>query len=131
MPTTRRWPILLAIAAVIACPAVDAEERTIVGELVDPATYVKDGRHGPDLAEQTYEAVAGGQTLAVLEDGTGMLYLLLAEQPGEDPNELAYDYVSQQVTVRGAVHERGGLRGIVAASIEPLTAAVQPAAAPD
>lgn len=105
-----------------------AEERTITGEIVDPAGYVKEGRRGPELVEQTYEAVDGGQTLAVLEDGTDTLYLLLAEQPGEDPNELAYDYVNQQVKVKGTVHERGGLRGMVATSVEPLTAASSPSA---
>jgi len=122
---------LVGLYAIAHPVAVGAQERTVTGEIVDPAGYLKDGHHGSDLVEQTYEAVDGGQTLAVLEDGTGTLYLLLAEQPGEDPNELAYDYVSQQVNVRGAVHERGGLRGIVAASIEPLTPAVQPAAASD
>ena len=50
------------------------------------------------------------------------------EEPGEDPNELAYDYVNQAVTVTGAVYERGGLRGIVAESVEPLAG---PAATPD
>ena len=92
---------------------------TLRGEVVDPAAYLKDGSHGPALSDQTYEAVDGGQTLALLEEGTATVYLFLAEQPGEDPNELAYDFVGQQVIVRGIVHERGALRGIVPAAVEP------------
>ena len=87
---------------------------------MDPATYLKDGRHGASLVDQTYEALDGGQTLALLEEVTGTLYLLLAEEPGEDPNELVYDYVNQPMTVQGTVYERGGLHGIVLHSIEPI-----------
>ena len=112
---------MLVIATLAMAGGVMAQEtKTLKGEIVDPSTYLKDGRHGPELEDQTYEAVDGGQTLALLEDGTGALYVLLGEEPGEDPNELAYDYVNQQVTVTGTVYERGGLRGIVAASIEPV-----------
>lgn len=118
----------LLLASAPACPA-GAEEHTITGELLDPASYVKDGRRGTDMTEATYEALEGGQTLAVLEDGTGSVYLLFAEQSGEDPNELAYDYVNQSVRITGQVYERGGLRGIVPALIEPVVA-LDAAAAP-
>ena len=96
-----------------------AEPRTFRGEVVDPAAYLKTGQHGPEQEEATYEAVDGGQTLALLEEGTNTVYLFLAEEPGEDPNELAYDYVNRQVTVVGQVFERGGLKGLVASSIAP------------
>jgi hypothetical protein len=69
--------------------------------------------------ELTYEAVDGGQTLALLDAG-GVLYLLLTEEPGEDPNELVYDYVNQKVKITGTVYERGGVKGIIAVSVEPL-----------
>jgi hypothetical protein len=111
------------IALTVAGDALAQETKTLQGEIVDPASYVKDGRHGLEMEDETYEAVDGGQTLAVLEQGTGTLYLLLAEEAGEDPNELAYDYVNMEVAVMGTVYERGGLRGIVATSIEPVAAA--------
>lgn len=111
----------LALACLLGGIA-GAEERTITGELLDPASYVKDGHRGTDMTDATYEALEGGQTLAVLEDGTGSVYLLFAEQSGEDPNELAYDYVNQSVRITGQVYERGGLRGIVPALIEPVVA---------
>lgn len=105
-----------------AAPAA-ADQQTVTGEVVDPAAFLKEGRRGADATEQTYTAVDGGQTLAILEDGTNNLYLLLAEQTGEDPNELVYDYVNQQVTAKGRTFEKGGLRGFVATSVEPVAQA--------
>ncbi|MBI4003846.1 MAG: hypothetical protein HY353_02385 [Candidatus Omnitrophica bacterium] len=114
------------VALGIAGGVMAQETKTLQGEIVDPASYLKDGRHGLEMEDETYEAVDGGQTLALLENGTGNLYLLLGEEAGEDPNELAYDYVNTEVTVTGIVYERGGLRGIVATSIEPLNAPQAP-----
>lgn len=117
-------------AAPASTPAPAEEQRTVVGEVVDPAAFLKDGRRGVEMTEQTYTAVDGGQTLALLEDGTGNLYLLLAEQSGEDPNELVYDYVNQRVTAKGRIYEKGGLRGFMATSVEPIasTTSAPPAA---
>jgi hypothetical protein len=104
------------------------DAKTLQGEIVDPASYLKEGARGLEMEDTTFEAVDGGQTLALLEDGTSNLYLFLGAEAGEDPNELAYDYVNQAVTVTGEIYERGGLRGIVADSVEPLAG---PAATPD
>lgn len=112
--------LALLLLAGRAAPATAQEERTFRGEIVDPASYLKDGRHGASLIDQTYEALDGGQTLALLEETTGTLYLLLAEEPGEDPNELVYDYVNQPLVVQGTIYERSGLHGIVLHSIEPI-----------
>ena len=103
-------------------PAVQGRPpgQTLRGEIVDPASYLKDGAHGSKQADQSYEAVDGGQTLALLEAGTDTLYLLVAEEPGEDPNELAYDYVNQEVKLTGRVLERGGMHGIIPSAVEPL-----------
>ena len=128
--------MMFGIAALAMAGSVTAQDaKTLRGEIVDPASYLKDGRHGPEMEDASFEAVDGGQTLALLEEGTGNLYLFLGAQSGEDPNELAYDYVGQQVKVTGQAYERGGLRGIVAESVDPLvppadTAAPAPATAP-
>jgi len=103
-----------------AAAAIPHEERTFIGEIVDPAAYLKEGRRGPEAVSQTFEAVDGGQTLALLEDGADTLYLFLAEVPGEDPNELVYDHVNQRMKVTGQLYSRGGMQGIIASSIEPL-----------
>lgn len=109
------------LVGLVALPASHAqEERVVEGEVVDPSMYLKNGSHGPEMVEQTYEAVDGGQTLALLDEKAGTLYLLLTEEPGEDPNELVYDYVNQKVKITGTLHERGGVKGLVAVSVQPL-----------
>jgi len=62
-------------------------------------------------------------SLALLDESAHALYLLLAEEPGEDPNELVYDVVNKIVKVTGTVVERDGLRGIVVTAVEPVEAA--------
>ena len=115
------WTVMAACVAGAPSSAKAQEVRTIQGEIVDPATYLKTGGHGPAAANHTYEAVDGGQTLALLDEATGQLYLLLAEEPGEDPNELIYDAANQTLKVTGTVYERAGLKGIVVKSVEPLS----------
>ena len=135
---TGRWAMAALLGAGILISRASAETPaagtvTIRGEVVDPASYLKEGKRGAELTDQTYEAVDGGQTLALVEDGTGTLYLFLTEQAGEDPNELAYDYVNRQITASGRVYERGGMRGLVATSVvpvEPPPTAAQPSSAP-
>ena len=112
--------VLLMFVSLAPCARAADPPQTIVGEIVDPSTYLREGRHGPELEEQTYEAVDGGQTLALLAQDTDTLYLFLAEEPGEDPNELAYDYVNRRVKATGTVYTRGGLKGLVPTTIEPM-----------
>ena len=109
----------LVSAAPTESPAPEAGTVTVQGEIVDPSLYLREGRRGSAATDLTYEAVDGGQTLALLDDA-GALYLLLAEVPGEDPNELVYEHVNRKVKVTGRVFERGGLRGLVVSSVESL-----------
>ena len=95
-----------------------APEQTFQGEIVDPAAYLREGRHGPETTAHVYETADSGQTLALLTNDTQRVYVLLAENPGDDPNDLFYDHIGQQVTVTGRVYERGGLTGIVVSSVE-------------
>ena len=128
---------LFAIGLMWVAPALFAEEstpqQTLRGEIIDPATYLKEGRRGPDLMDQTYEAVDGGQSLALLDEATSTVYLIIAENPGMDPNDLVYDYVNQTIAVTGRVYERDGLHGIVVTSVtapEPPPSTGAPAAPP-
>ena len=131
-PPLRAVVAALAISQAALPLSVAQESRTLEVEVVDPSAYLKEGRHGPDMVEQTYEAVDGGQTLALLDEKTGALYVLLAEEPGEDPNELVYDYVNQKITVTGTLYARSGVNGIVVTSVQggrenPQAAAGAPA----
>ena len=125
MTRVRRF-VLVALVSALFGPRASAAPITITGEVVDPATYMKSGQHGAAAENTTYEAVDGGQTLALLDEEHHALYLLLAEEPGEDPNELVYDFVNKPVTATGEVYERDGLKGLVLKTVEPVAS---PAAA--
>ena len=117
----RAMPGLIIMLLLAGAVRVSAEEpKVLQGEVIDPAVYLKDGRHGAELEDLIYDAVDGGQTLALLEDGTGMVYMLLAREAGEDPNELLYEYVGKKVKITGQVYERGGLKGVVVTAADPL-----------
>ena len=135
MPMRFMFILATAIVCATGMPAAFAQEVTLQGEIVDPATYLKSGRHGPEMEATTYEAVDGGQTLALLDEQSHVLYVLLAEEPGEDPNELVYDFVNKKVAATGEVYERDGLKGLVVKTVEPIAppaaaATPAPAAAP-
>jgi hypothetical protein len=125
-PGVRRSVLSAALFLLLAPPApAHADELiTLRAEVVDPSGYLREGRQGPATADLTYEAAEGGQSLALLDPATGTLYLLLTEETGEDPNELVYEYANQVVNVTGRVYQRGGVKGIVLSSVEPVRSAM-------
>ena len=95
--------------------------ETLQGRVIDPVAHLC------QESERAADALPA-QLLALLEDGTGLLYLLLAEAPGEDPRMLAADYFGRPVLLTGRLYQRGGLRGIVVTSIEPAETESLPSA---
>jgi len=100
---------------------------TLQGEVVDPALYLKEGRHGRDAEELMFDAVEGGQSLALLQDNPETLVLFLAAESGDDPNALVYDFAGRRVRVTGTLHERGGMKGLVVDDVESLEPDAPPA----
>ncbi|MBI3312099.1 MAG: hypothetical protein HYZ88_01050, partial [Candidatus Omnitrophica bacterium] len=89
----RRFIVGVVSGVLVASCAVSSfaqDTKTVRGEVIDPALYLREGRHGVNEADLINEAIDGGQSLALLEDGTNTVYLFLAGEPGEDPNDLAY-----------------------------------------
>lgn len=137
--TSRGWgtetrnattPAVMTATSVVKATA-SVPEQTLQGEIIDPASYLQDGRHGPEMTPHVYETADSGQTLALLTSGTQRVYLLLAENPGDDPNDLFYDHIGRPVTVTGRVFERGGLPGIVVSTVESPESAGAGSNAPD
>lgn len=129
----RRFIVGVVSGVLVASCAVSSfaqDTKTVRGEVIDPALYLREGRHGVNEADLINEAIDGGQSLALLEDGTNTVYLFLAGEPGEDPNDLAYEYIGQRVKVTGTPYERNGLKGIVATTVEPTEAATTSTSAP-
>jgi hypothetical protein len=106
----------------VAIPAAAAEEpTTLKGEIVELGLYLREGRHGAAVTEAAYEMGTDHATLALLDEEADTLYLIVGKGLGQNPNELAYSYLTQRVLVTGVLYERSGLKGIVVTSIEPVS----------
>ena len=126
---SRRLVVGIFSGVLVASCAVGSfaqDTKTIRGEVIDPALYLREGRHGANETDLINESIDGGQSLALLEEGTNTVYLFLAGEPGEDPNDLVYEYVGQRVKVTGTPYERNGLKGVVATTVEPVETATAP-----
>jgi hypothetical protein len=114
-----------ATAAATAAPAaakVGPVSKSITGEIVDPGCYLVNGAKGDGHKECALACVKACQTLAILEKKTNKIYLLATATPGEDPNKMLVDHIGQTVLVKGKVYTRGGVSGIMIASVEPASA---------
>ena len=86
---------------------------TMKGEIVDPQCWIQHDGRGKAHAGCALACAKAGQTLAFLDDRTGTLYQLLAENHSSNPNEKWYDLVGKPVIVKGDVMARGGMNAIV------------------
>lgn len=96
--------------------------KAILGEIVDPGCYLVNGARGEGHKECALACARAGQTLAILEKKTNKLFILATERPGEDPNRPLLDFIGQTVLVKGRIYTRGGVSGIMVASVEPAGA---------
>ena len=86
---------------------------TMQGEIVDPQCWIQHDGRGKAHAGCALACAKAGQTLAFLDDRTGTLYQLLAENHSSNPNEKWYGLVGKPVIVKGDVMARGGMNAIV------------------
>jgi len=95
--------------------AITAKVKTVTmqGEIVDPQCWIQHDGRGKAHAGCALACAKAGQTLAFLDDKTGTLYQLLAENHSSDPNEKWYGLVGKPVIVKGDVMARGGMNAIV------------------
>ncbi len=86
---------------------------TLKGEIVDPQCWITHDGRGTAHTGCALACAKAGQTLAFLDDRTGTLYMLLAENHSSNPNEPWYAFVGKPVIVKGDVFTRGKLNAIV------------------
>jgi hypothetical protein len=108
-------PLPSAGAAKASGEAVTAKVKsmTMKGEIVDPQCWIQHDGRGMAHTGCALACAKAGQTLAFLDDRTGTLYQLLAENHSSNPNEKWYGLVGKPVIVKGDVMARGGMNAIV------------------
>ena len=101
-------------------PAARVQTVILEGELVDPQCWFTHNGEGLEHAGCARMCARGGQDLAFLDHETGALYGILAAGHGKNPNEGKYAHVGMRVRVKGTAYDRGGNRGLLVQSVEPL-----------
>jgi hypothetical protein len=96
--------------------SLTAEVKTLKGEVVDQACFLKDkANHGADHADCTESCLKKGKPAAlVAEDGT--VYTFTGSY-ADDKNAKLVPFASKMVEVKGDVSEAGGKKMINASSV--------------
>ena len=95
-------------------PAADGV--TLRGEVVDLHCYLARGAKGPDHAGCANACLRRGVTPGFLAED-GRLFVVLEEKP-ISPKERVDGLAGKTVTVKGAIVERDGVRGLQMKSVE-------------
>ena len=95
-----------------------AKKTTLVGHIVGTACYMGHESKGEEHLACATECAKAGIPLAILESGTGKLYLPLASDHHSSANKQLMPYIEKDVRVSGTVVEKGGLKAIVIDKIE-------------
>ena len=95
-------------------------EVTIVGEVISPVCYLDHNGKGAEHKSCAESAVASGLPLALLEDDTEFLYLVVT--PDHKPaTEQMRSYIAQRVQVQGKLMEGNGLTIIEVENVTPAS----------
>lgn len=109
----------LAIAAVLSAGLYAADTVSVTGEVIDSACFIKMGAKGDSHRECAQKCADAGIPLAILEDGTQKVILLVAQRDMESPNQVLREHAARKVTVTGRWFEKGGVKVLEVASVKP------------
>lgn len=98
------------------------KEVILTGQVIDQACYIKEGRSGPDHKKCAQACAKAGQSLAILDQKTGKIYVSMGAEMMDDPNAKIFDLAEEKVKVTGKVYEKGGVSAIVISKAEKLGA---------
>ena len=95
-----------------------AKKTTLVGHIVGTACYMGHESKGEDHLTCATECAKAGIPLAILESGSGKLYLPLATDHHSSANKQLMPYIEKDVRVIGTVIEKGEMKAIMIEKIE-------------
>ena len=103
--------VLGALAITLALGAADnTAKRLVSGEVVSLYAYLAKGLRGPDHRDAAlFQVETRGLPIAIVEDGTGDVYIAVYKGPASAVSKLA-PFMGHEVNVQGPVWERGGLK---------------------
>ncbi|MBM3811316.1 MAG: hypothetical protein FJW20_06735 [Acidimicrobiia bacterium] len=103
--------MLISVFAVAA--AQDAKPRPIslTGLVVDTGCYLSHDTKGEKHIKCATACAKAGVPLAILEEKTGTVYLVVAVDH-KNPNEKLMPFIEKRVAVTGTLFEKGGVKGV-------------------
>lgn len=85
-----------------------SEAVTMKGEIVDPLCYFGHDSRGPAHASCAAMCAKGGQGLAFLDEGSGVVYPLIAKAHGASQNDGLLPHLGKPVQVKGLIFRKAG-----------------------
>jgi len=112
----------LIIALGIVCAfgsASAADDVTIKGEVVDLVSYMVTGTraNSPQGIEIVKASAGGGNSLGILEDGTGRLYVVTMKKANTSANATLSPWIGSRITAKGQLYTKGGTRVLILTTI--------------
>jgi hypothetical protein len=98
---------------------IRGEEKTITGQVVDPGCYIAMNLKGESHKQCANACAKASQAFGILDDKNCGLYQVIEGAPTTDPNQLLWDHVEQNVTVKGKVFHKEGMHAIVPTEVKP------------
>ena len=84
---------------------------TIQGHVIDIVCYTRHAAIGEKHLKCATTCANAGIPMGILEDGSDEIFLVFP--PGhKNPNEQLMAFLEKDVTVKGTVHRKGGIKGI-------------------
>lgn len=96
------------------------EEVTIRGEVIDPACYLRAEQKGAAHKQCTIACAKAGHDLAIYDPNTDVIYFIVQDKPGTDPNLSIRAFAAETVEVQGTLYSRSGMKGTVVKTVKPL-----------
>lgn len=90
---------------------------TITGTVVDTYCFIAMDMSGKGHKKCAEACAKNGAPIGILEERTGTIYLAQSQKDMMYAPPLLVEYLEEKVTVKGKVHEKGGMKVILVESV--------------
>ena len=91
---------------------------TVKGEIIDSACYLGMGAKGLSHKQCGIDCVKAGTPVAILEEGTGKIYVLMSNKDKTPLPQAVIDKMGETTTIKGTLYTAGGSQIIAVDSVE-------------
>lgn len=112
--------VSLTLAGSLAAQEKAMKEVAIKGEIIDSKCYLTGmmGGKGEEHKDCAIACIKGGLPVAILEEKTGKVYVVVPVKGQKGANEALLQYAAETVTLKGMFIEKGGTKLFAYNSVE-------------